>query len=540
MKNYWKPAIGVVLGMGVFTGVFTLLKSENSIESSTNYQHETEKDADSSIGTTTLPEDFQIDESFETHLPLVVIDLQENTIPNIYGFSKDGTKRVYTKEGLENPNPWVAMTIRIIDNENHQNHLTDEPSIENNGLIKLRGMTSRGFEKKQYGIKFMDGDNELELPVLGMEADEDWVLSNSLLDLSGIRNYMAMNIGRQLFPYTSEVRFCEVVFKDGDEYTYQGLYLLEESIKQAEGRVDIADYEEDAVSLSYIVCRDRYDETQLTLSTWAADNGLCYGYFTVKYPKEELLTEEAIDRIEAELSRIEYCLYGDDGNNFLMYENYINVDSFVDYFIINEFFMNYDAGNNSTYYYKDSNGKLAMGPLWDYDNCLDNYSLSASDYESIPFAAQPWFEKLVQDTAFQKKVVSRYKELRKTLLSDENINSFIEDTMAYLGNARDRDYARWKDAYEEKHLLLEVENADGVVINRNAGDVDGEIQRVKDIISIHGEWLDHNLEKTLSQYTSEKIQQARTIDKTGIEVIAVLAFVIMVILLTRYMKGEYR
>ena len=319
MKNYWKAAIGVVLGMGVFTGVFTLLKSENSIESSTNYQHETEKDADSSIGTTTLPEDFHIDESFETHLPLVVIDLQGNTIPNVYAFSRDGTKRTYSKEGLENPNPWASMTIQIIDNENHQNHLTDEPAVENNGLIKLRGMTSRGFEKKQYGIKLMDGENELELSVLGMEADEDWVLSNSLLDLSGIRNYMAMNIGRQLFPYTSEVRFCEVVFKDGNEYTYQGLYLFEESIKQAEGRVNIADYEEDAVSPSYIVCRDRYDETQLTLSTWASDNGLCYGYFTVKCPKEELLTEEAVNRMEAELSRIEYCLYGEDGKNFLMY-----------------------------------------------------------------------------------------------------------------------------------------------------------------------------------------------------------------------------
>lgn len=540
MKNYWKAAIGVVLGMGVFTGVFTLLKSENSIESSTNYQHETEKDADSSIGTTTLPEDFHIDESFETHLPLVVIDLQGNTIPNIYGFSKDGTKRAYTEEGLENPNPWASMTIQIIDNENHQNHLTDEPAVENNGLIKLRGMTSRGFEKKQYGIKLMDGENELESSVLGMEADEDWVLSNSLLDLSGIRNYMAMNIGRQLFPYTSEVRFCEVVFKDGNEYTYQGLYLFEESIKQAKGRVNIADYEEDAVSPSYIVCRDRYDETKLTLSTWASDNELCYGYFTVKYPKEELLTEEAVNRMEAELSRIEYCLYGEDGKNFLMYNKYINVDSFVDYFIINEFFMNYDAGNNSTYYYKDSDGKLAMGPLWDYDNCLDNYSLSASDYGSIPFASQPWFEKLVQDSAFQKKIVSRYKELRETLLSDENIGTFIDETMAYLGNARERDYARWKEAYEADHLLLEVENADGVIINRNAGDVEGEIQRVKDIIAIHSEWLDHNLENTLGQYTSEKINQARTIDKTGIEVVAVLVFIIMIILLTRYMKGEYR
>lgn len=540
MKKIRITAIVVITIITIFCVVMTSIKSNKNKDYVSDYQHEMENGVNTDTGTVTLPDDFHVDESFVTHLPLVVIDLKGNRIPNVYSFSSDGTKRVYSKEGLLNPDPWVSMNVKIIDNENGQNHINDEAVINNDGRIKLRGMTSRGFDKKQYGIKFMDGESELELPVLGMEADEDWVLSNSILDLSGIRNYMAMNIGRKIMPYTSEVRFCEVVFKDGDTYTYQGLYLLQESVKQAEGRVNIADYEESAVSLSYIVCRDRYDETSLTLSTLASDNQMCYGYFGVKYPKEELLTDKAINRIQAELSQIEYCLYEESQDSFLIYDKYIDVDSFVDYFIINEFFMNYDAGNNSTYYYKTSEGKIAVGPLWDYDNCLDNYSLDAADYETLPFASQPWFEKLIRDPAFQKKVLNRYRTLRKSILSDEYVNDFIDGTIEYLGNARARDYARWKDSYEKKHLLEDVENADGIVIDRNAGDVEGEVQRVRDILSMHGEWLDTSLDDELAKYTTEEVLHAKKIDRTGIIVIGIMFFIILIILLTRFVKGEYR
>ena len=540
MKKSRITAIVVITLLIMFCVVMTSIKPNNNKNYLPDYQHETETGVNPETGTATLSEDFHVDESFVTHLPLVVIDLKGNRIPNVYAFSSDGTKRVYSKEGLINPDPWFSMNIKIIDNENGQNHINDDAAINNDGRIKLRGMTSRGFDKKQYGIKFMDGEEELELPVLGMEADEDWVLSNSLLDLSGIRNYMAMNIGRKIMPYTSEVRFCEVIFKDGDTYTYQGLYLLQESVKQSEGRVNIADYEESAASLSYIVCRDRYDETSLTLSTLASDNQLCYGYFGVKYPKEELLSDKAINRIQAELSQIEYCLYDESQDAFLTYDKYIDVDSFVDYFIINEFFMNYDAGNNSTYYYKNSEGKIAVGPLWDYDNCLDNYSLEAADYETLPFASQPWFEKLIQDPAFQKKVLNRYRELRKSLLSDEYINGFIDGTIEYLGKARERDYVRWKESYEKKHLLMDVENADGIIIDRNPGDVEGEVQRVRDILSMHGEWLDTSLDDELGKYTTDEVLQAKKIDRTGIIVIGIMFFIILIILLTRFVKGEYR
>ena len=540
MKKSLKIAVLVAAAMVIFALVFTWLKPQNIKKYNTRYQHEIESDADSSIGTVDVPSDYKIDESFQTHLPLVVIDLNGNKIPNIYRFTSDGNGRRYTEEGLLNPNPWAEMTISIIDNDNNVNSLSDTPTLVNNGLIKLRGMTSRKYEKKQYGIKLMDGEAEAEISVMGMEADEDWVLANSIADLSGIRNYMAMNIGSHMFEYNSDVRYCEVVFKDGDTYTYQGLYMMMEKIKQGEGRIDIADFDEDARSLSYVVCRDRYDETRTTLSTWASDQQLCYGYFTVTYPKEELLTDSVVSRIETELSEIEKCLYSKDYKEFLKYEDYLDVDSFVDYFIINEFFCNYDAGNNSTYYYKTAEGKLAIGPLWDYDSCFDNWYLTITDYDSVPFMYQPWFDKLLQDKKFQEKIVERYKELRETILSNEYIYEFIDETMAYLGNAKSRDYSRWIETYKSNHLLLDLENHDGILIDRNSETVEEEVQRIKDAVMIHGNWLDDNLANALSVMTNDDVQQAREVDRVYIAIAGIVAFFVMIILLSRYIKGEYR
>lgn len=540
MNKSFKIALSVAAAMFVFVVVFTWLKPQATTEYSTTYQHEIEKDADSTTGTISVPTNYKLDEYFKSHLPLVVIDLHGNKIPNVYCFTRDGNGKTYTEEGLINPNPWAEMTISIIDNENNVNSLGDEPVLVNNGLIKLRGMTSRTYDKKQYGIKLMDGELEAELPIMGMEADEDWVLSNSIADLSGIRNYLAMNIGSHMFDYNSDVRFCEVIFKDGDTYSYQGLYLMQEKIKQAEGRVDIDKFDEGAASLSYIVCRDRYDETKLTLSTWASDEQLCYGYYTVVYPNEEALTDNVVSRIESELSQIEYCLYSDDYDKFINYDKYIDVDSFVDYFIINEFFGNYDAGNNSTYYYKTREGKLAIGPLWDYDGCLDNWHLDISNFDTAPFMYQPWFEKLLQDEKFQKKIVERYKELRESILSTEYINEFIDDAMNYLGNAKKRDTVRWIDTYKEKHLLLDLKNSDGILIDRNSEDVDSEVLRIKDAILMHGNWLDKNLEKELATMTSDKVKQARQVDRVYIAIAGIFSFFVMIILLSRYIKGEYR
>ena len=102
--------------------------------------------------------------------------------------------------------------------------------------------------------------------------------------------------------------------------------------------MNIADFDENEERLSYIVCRDRKDTTSTTLSTWAAENDVCYGWFTFKYPKEECLTADVVSRIENQITEIEQVIYSKDDEVFLTYPQYIDVDSFVDYFVIFQIF----------------------------------------------------------------------------------------------------------------------------------------------------------------------------------------------------------
>lgn len=173
---------------------------------------------------------------------------------------------------------------------------------------------------------------------------------------------------------------------------------------------------------------------------------------------------------------------------FLTYPQYIDVDSFVDYFLINEFFTNYDAGNNSTYMYKIFGNKLKIGPVWDYDNCLDNMGQYILHANLLAFPSHPWFEQLIRDEAFCEKLISRYDELSKTYFSEENMIGFIDDTNAYLGNARDRDWSRWHQAYENYYFEL-MEDENGVTIDRNFDNHEQELQRLKDNLYDHSQYL---------------------------------------------------
>ena len=133
------------------------------------------------------------------------------------------------------------------------------------------------------------------------------------------------------------------------------------------------------------------------------------------------------------------------------------MESFCDYFIINEYLTSYDAGLHSTYFYKDIGGKIKMGPVWDFDGALDNGSHTLTDYNYIVMKQRPWFECMIQDPVFVNKLCDRYKELRKGILSDENVKEKATEGLKFLGNAIERDSVRWGTEYEASSLDEVVE-----------------------------------------------------------------------------------
>ena len=199
--------------------------NELTVDIKQQHIQDMESGANPSIGTTTIAEDGTVGKNFVSHLPLVVIDIGNQKIPvtKRFAFNEYGDE-IIEHTGAD---PYVEGYIHLIDNPDYINSLTDTATMTSNMKIKYRGNTSLTLEKKQYGIKLYneDGTNRRE-SVLGMTANNDWVLNGSMIDSTLIRNYMSYNLGSVFFPYTTEVRYCEVILKRGDIYKYQGVYLM--------------------------------------------------------------------------------------------------------------------------------------------------------------------------------------------------------------------------------------------------------------------------------------------------------------------------
>ena len=152
----------------------------------------------------------------------------------------------------------------------------------------------------------------------------------------------------------------------------------------------------------------------------------------------------------------------------------------------NEFFLNYDAGNNSTYVYKDKTGKLKLA-FWDMNNIFNNYFVDLSNENGFMMQNKSWFSMFLKDEYFTDRVISRYKELRKGILSEDYLYSYIDDTVNYLHDAIFRNFVRWGDSFsDEKNLYIDV--------SRNSHSYEEAISDLKKSIHERGIWLDKNIE----------------------------------------------
>lgn len=478
--------------------------------------------ADPSLGSTSVQPDGSIDESFVSHLPLVIIDTNGSDIP-VTKVTTEDQQVIYTGE-----DPYVSGSIEVIDNENFENRLTDKRSFTSDIRIKYRGNLSLNFDKKQYAVKLVDIDgNSLKEPVMGMEANNDWILNISQLDESLIRNYLAYNVGSALFEETPECRYCEVIIRDGDDYTYQGLYLMMEKVEKGEGRVNLAGYDPGEKMVDYLLVRDREDETELQISTYGNEKGLTSGRLTVLYPDRDVIDDYAFGYIQNDIDRIDRILYSDDDAEFSSWPEFLDTKSFTDYFIFNELFGNYDAGHNSTYMYRKGAGKLCMGPLWDYDGSMDN-SVDISNPEYLAFYESPWFERLVTSKRFMTYACDRYAELtgKGNILSDEFITSYIDDISRFLGNAAFRDHSRWQSSYDS-NVVHDAADSDENIIYRDCANWQWEVRRLKSYFVVKEQYMSGNL-KELLQKTHDREHIG-----TYFAVIMIVLFVCTIVLIRR-------
>lgn len=423
-----------------------------------------------------------------THLPLVLISTDGREIPGKPIVDETGVEIDFTR--TEADEDMLSAHICVIENETANNHPSDTPTLESDMLIRIRGNTSRYFEKPSYLVRLTkpDGSYRHET-VMGMEPHYEWALHGPYLDKSLIRNYMWYNIAGEIMDYAPNVRFCEVMI-DGQ---YRGLYVMTETITSSpESRLKLQEPIEGLHKTGYVVRLDRGSDVQVkNIDTFTQYTYRNLQEVDIKYPRSGSLTQDMADAIAQDVSDFEKALYSYDYNtNDYGYWHNIDTGSFVDYFILNEFTANYDAGWLSTYLYKDIGGKCKLC-IWDFNSACDNYIDSTVTPQHTELQDNIWYFMLMKDDRFNKRILRRYAELRKGILSEAYLNRYIDDTVSYLGGAVERNFAVWGDSLSKNMLRPDERN---VYTHAQA------LTQIRMFIAQRGAWLDAHFE-TILQYS---------------------------------------
>ena len=359
--------------------------------------------------------------------------------------------------------------------------------------IKGRGHSSWNQPKKPYSIDLVDStDNDFNAALLGMPAETDWTLIANYDDKSLLRNSLAYYLGNAIgMDYSPRYRFVEVYL----DSNYLGLYILCEKIKKSDYRVNIKKLTDDPkdqvdpnVTGGYIIeiTPARRIETTDSFFTTALKSK----NYVFDYPKSKNITTQQVSYMTQYVNDFEAALFGPDfTDTSIGYAKYIDVNSFVDWYLINELAKNNDAHlYASCYFHKDRDGKLKAGPLWDFDIGFGNINYNGNDKEDGYWVETSfYFNRLFQDSSFIKKVQARWSQIRPIIESIPSLLSLASNQLVQSG-AINRNFQQWP--------IL------GTYVWPNSSPYpnkySGEILRLTDWIKQRTNWLNINL-----QYTAE-------------------------------------
>ncbi len=439
-----------------------------------------------------------------THLPILRIETGGQTIPGRPYEGPDGvTAGYYTGDFGEEE---ILVQFSAISEEGIWHHGDDAPTEEGTALFRYRGNSSRWFTKGSFRLRTVEEDNPLtaqRLDLLGMKEGKEWALHGPFLDKTLIRNYMCMNLSAEVMgTWVPDTRFCEVVL-DGE---YQGVYLLMETIDVDENRLDLREYTPGDPVLSYLVRIEPYTNPVKVL-----DNFSLYSYrmepgrhLELLYPGVTNQTQRVREYVQADYNEAERMLYSVemlDGSGSWQQE--LDMDSFVNYYILMEFFGINDTFGASTYFYRDVRGKLSVGPVWDYNNAFDNF-LRPIDSREFLLSQRGWYAKLMQDENFVERVISRYRQLRRDVLSEERLLAYEKEIETWLGGAVDRNFSVWGWTFDPEQLSTRERKrpdpATGETLREaNPASYEEAVEWMMDYIVDRGRWMDEHIE-SLRQY----------------------------------------
>lgn len=338
--------------------------------------------------------------------------------------------------------------------------------------IKGRGNASWNLKQKAYAFKL---DTKADL--MGMGAAKKWVLISVGSDMSMMRNYLTQKLAAAMgLPYTCENEYVDVVV-NGE---YKGTWVLTEKIQIHEERINIS---EDTGVLFEIEMVYRHTcDTCIVLHENKSEP-----QYSVHLTLQEYKGKDIDDMTSREktTAKTELQAYFDPLNKAIYntrstideLSQYIDIDSFVNWYLLNELTRNYDSKFvTSCYCFIGDDGKLYMGPVWDFDSCYGNQSEVVLGYH---VKSAPWYTALLNNSAFKELCDKRWTEIRDNGLLDafynaigqtairiaqsEKLNHTLYPTVAYRNEPFDDAVA-----YFESWLTTRIQWMDGEFLLPNS------------------------------------------------------------------------
>jgi subtilisin-like proprotein convertase family protein len=419
----------------------------------------------------------------ESNLPILILNTGTQTIPD---------------------DPKIIVDMALIDNGyGNRNHITDPYNGYNGKIaIEIRGSSSQMFPKKSYGFETRSTLNtslDSNVSLIGMPSEHDWILSANYSDKSFLHNFLTYQLQNEFGHWGPRCKFVDVILNG----QYWGIYILMESIKWDNNRVDINHLHPNQNSApeitgGYIIKIDK--QTGSGGDGWTSPyppinnpNGQTI-YYQYDYPSQDSISTQQKAYIESYVDSFEDALFGPNYmDSALGYMKFIGNNSFIDYFFSNEVSKNVDGYRISSYLYKDREKTLKAGPVWDYDIAYGNANYCGGD-DTLNWAylfpcsgdglqVPAWWPRMLTDSNFTNQLKCRWNFLRNGPLSISHLNSVIDSVAGYLNESQAWNFTVWP--------IL------GVYVWPNVSPYPstyaGEIANLKQWLGTRIQWLDANM-----------------------------------------------
>lgn len=339
----------------------------------------------------------------------------------------------------------ASFKISNCENEEFNFSIDMKKSLDEEGSVglRLRGNTTMRRKKKPYRIKFDEKQS-----LFGLKSNKSWVLLADYLDQSHMRNYTAFSLASYFdnLDFTPTPHHVALILNGN----FQGLYTLCEQIDEKKGRASVEEDFDLSVDKEFPFLVEMDANAHLEGITGVDNfNVIDFPPVEIKYPEADergLLNEEDVvfnyinEYINSSFTalRTNELVSVSFRPDQLSFEDLVDIDSAVDYYLVNEIMHNNDSTSKSIYLHKEKEGKMKFGPVWDFDFSMAGewnlpYSKSYIEASNNLYIAKysSIFNKLIRNEEFYNKVSQRFNELKHNILNivDDlyNYKNIIDD-----------------------------------------------------------------------------------------------------------------